>query len=380
MKNVQPTIHEKLSHLTSEQIEELIREFYNSHKSTHLIEKYKIDYSSGLLHKILPPEVIEDECKFCEISLWRKRKRKRAWSMADAHCPECGHIDTDDCKCPNCVREKVEKLKCFELVPIDFLDLSSSKNRETRDFKSLTLREKLFVSSLLCVSDVQDDNLYKLSLDFWKLAPNEFYQKRILRYMVEEGIVEFTIDKSLDILIKANSLEKIPVNFLQYKFVLKGDIDTKDLKNPNYELVSELEINSMWLEIAIEECLDFAIYRFKQENIIWSPAENDKLRIREILENFSISQFCYVLNKLFKNHFTEYEKGRLPFLKWLDGFFFGISRYFIASNRDGWEIRNRMPADITPSVLSVYFYRKVLNMTDEAYLIPPGKYKRPYNQ
>lgn len=48
MKIVLPPIHEKLSHLSPEQIEELIKEFYTSHKSTHLIENYQIDLFFGI--------------------------------------------------------------------------------------------------------------------------------------------------------------------------------------------------------------------------------------------------------------------------------------------------------------------------------------------
>ena len=378
MKIVLPPVHEKLSHLSQVQIEELIREFYISYKSTHLIENYNIDYKSAHLHKILPPEVIEsEECKYCGISMWRKRKRKRDLYSGAPYCSECGHFDNDSCNCINCERERVEKVKFYDIIPTDFLGFGPSGTVAKRNLKLLTYRDRLYISSLLAVSDSENYIIYKINKDFWKLAPNVFYQKKILKYLVDLGIIEFVFDKTLSKLIEVKCLDNIPVTLLQFKFIITSDLNAielhQELTFSPWRAVSRLEATPIWMEIALEECCDFAINHLKRKEINWCPGEIEKQSIQRILQAFSISQFCFVFNKLLENNFAEYEKGALSVLKFIDKLFFCISRYFIASDRDGWGIKNLMPKGLVPSIISEYFYHCAMKAGEDEYLISPGK-------
>ncbi len=101
------------------------------------------------------------------------------------------HLVNDSCNCVNCEKERVEKVKFYDFIPTDFLGSILWWRVGTKDVKSFSFKEKLYISSLLAVSDYENYTIYKINKDFWKLAPYVLYQKKILKYLVDLGIIEY---------------------------------------------------------------------------------------------------------------------------------------------------------------------------------------------
>ena len=59
------------------------------------------------------------------------------------------------------------------------------------------------------------------------------------------------------------------------------------------------ELRDMWMMIALEECVEFVISRFKQFNIACDYSDINKSTIKELLNFISVSQFYYLFEKVF---------------------------------------------------------------------------------
>ena len=71
MKN---NYQDKLSHLSLQEVNDLMESYYGGEKNAILIQKYKIDIRSSLLSKTFPFEVHNDIlCPFCNIPMFSHR-------------------------------------------------------------------------------------------------------------------------------------------------------------------------------------------------------------------------------------------------------------------------------------------------------------------
>ena len=56
-----------LSHLTSEEIETLMRRYYDGEAVSKLIKEYNISAHASELYKLFPPEVYQNySCEYCD--------------------------------------------------------------------------------------------------------------------------------------------------------------------------------------------------------------------------------------------------------------------------------------------------------------------------
>ena len=94
-------VHEKLAHLTPEQLDDLMERYQGKEKVAVLIEEFGIDTSPGSLIYLFPPILHEDLfCQYCKdtnLVSNRARRTDYASSSQTPHCPECGHENSEQC-------------------------------------------------------------------------------------------------------------------------------------------------------------------------------------------------------------------------------------------------------------------------------------------
>lgn len=82
---------EKLSHLTKEEVEQLITDYYAGIKVNVLTDKYLIDVLPGQLVKTFPPKRLDRSCIHCGNELVEEYASRTAYHDKVAVCLECGH-------------------------------------------------------------------------------------------------------------------------------------------------------------------------------------------------------------------------------------------------------------------------------------------------
>ena len=102
-------VHEKLAHLTPEQLDDLMERYQGKEKVAALIEEFGIDTSPGNLIYLFPPILHEDLfCHYCkDTNLVSNRAPRTGYSSSSQtpHCPECRHKNSEQCWCEYCIEK-----------------------------------------------------------------------------------------------------------------------------------------------------------------------------------------------------------------------------------------------------------------------------------
>lgn len=93
---------DKLSHLTDNEVNQLIEEYYAGIRIAGLISKYNIDVLPGQLVKTFPLKKLDTVCIHCGSIMVQEYLSKSAHYDAAATCLNCGHNESGRCNCPKC--------------------------------------------------------------------------------------------------------------------------------------------------------------------------------------------------------------------------------------------------------------------------------------
>lgn len=347
MKNTDfqnPPIHEKLSHLSKEQLEGLIERYYKE-KVQDLIQEFKLDVAPSSLLGKLPPKVYQDrKCENCNVPLWQKRKAK-----TDDYNPEPALF------CPKCG-------KVYHSI-IDFI--KHFKSKKQTEFDKYDFEKLLILSCILYASNISyiNEDLNYDKLFSKKLGPTPKYSRSMLTKMFVSGqilIDQGEINISYEIIKKMYRGAKKPV--LESMF---NHIST--------ECPIEIKLD-FWKNINAEECIEYYEYSFKKIEL----KVNDLIKIKEIFLNFleiySASQIFRIINKCIL-----FTLKKLRELDLTDDY---ANKIFIEScityndivSKNNWVIYplNRPIFFISKSVINIVFFGNIIRIGDNSYYNVPS--------
>lgn len=143
--------NEKLSHLTPDQIDDIVRMYSDkTFKVADIISKYNIDVPVTSFIKILPPIKTDKICEYCGEPLYRNvtaRINSFYTRPSDIFCLACGHHVYDEqqygqppkCTCEGCKeREQQERARKQELTRKRY-----ERNHTQIQFKDLELGDQI---------------------------------------------------------------------------------------------------------------------------------------------------------------------------------------------------------------------------------------------
>jgi len=154
-------IHESLMHLTDDEIEKLIKRYYQGENVKKLIKEYKIDARHNYIVGLFPSPKSSKMCPYCNVNLSSTYKSRTSLLKIESHCPICNHYtETYNCNCTNCK--------------------SGARNRSKND------RERTQAAGDLKFKHIEDE-LHSKRLYENSKSDDRMNQKRLLR----SGITEF---------------------------------------------------------------------------------------------------------------------------------------------------------------------------------------------
>ena len=378
---------DKISHLTIEQIEELMERYYNNEKNDLLIEEYNIDIKNSLLSKTFPLKKHENLlCPCCNIPMfsYRESKSTSSWHKEEIFCQECSHkYNTRYCNCLNCKKKKQilqeiqiqeeKRLNNYKIKIISSTFIEESENKIVID--NLTIKDKLYISSLLRTSLSENlEYINPISNTELKLAPTQEYKTNIITYLVKRKFILFSPNTSLDsVVIEDDEI----VSYYPLNVTFKLNIDLEyyetniqsllylDIKE---DIDTELKIE-LWSEIALSECLEFLYAKMKEYNL---PVDHigDKTisSLKESLKYFSISQNFNFIWRTVKNAAAFYQKDNISKKHAVNTIAGGISRNCEKAKAENWEIKGYgRDYNYPQSVISEIYFDNILKIGERGF-------------
>lgn len=361
-------IHEKLQHLNEEQLDDLINSYYEGVKTVkELIKEYDIDVTASALYNYFPPEELEDEfCAHCGGNMFKKRESKSFYgcNLNKPYCIVCGHENTPNCNCDTCItiRKRINEEKRKKIIHL------YDPNRYTPiDIETLDFKQRVYLGTLVkyCLSE-DTSHLNSLDETDTSIMPNNL-DIDIPRYLFHERIISPYIYS--DITAFENS-DEFPKSFyisrVKYNINIKYDTDKSDtlykIKNPNLEIDIE-EAYNMWKEIALQECLEYLNYQMEKVNFEFNPGDKTLLIMKELLNDFSISQVFAIIHSGVRSASKYYLERKVTKRQAANSVITNCENYRDKALLQNWNISHyNRPWDLPQSGLSEFLFNKVLKV------------------
>jgi hypothetical protein len=377
----------KFDFLTPEELSSLIEEYYSKTSSMKVLkEKYNLPSNQGF-EKYFPwikSDVVCDNCATDMIII----PHHRDWRKNDPECPSCGHDNTMNCRCHDCLRIAREaflaqfRLK-KELIHKTLLEAEKVKV----PFEKLTSEER--ISLAILIGDRSSNDLSHIipfgSNRIWNdykgfILP--LFENKIISIHPESDISDFDTKEN-----KFGKL-KMTVNYSNVKWninVSKEDLNNKELYCYFANAIDNLDFSDMdmliyWKKIATEESLKNLQYSF--ENILDTPFETNMsiLKLLDYLtDHFSIAQITNII--------WRHTNNTLRFIKERRVTTDHLYNYFLKSMRTTGEnaIKNNIPIHpfeipkhISSNSFSEFFFDSILKVGKQGYRITPQEIMEMY--
>lgn len=365
---------ERLSHLTKEQVEELIARYYNKEKAKLLIEEYNIDANPSQLVRLFPPKITEEICPYCDINLVLKRtSRDYSWNKETPTCPSCGHENNGFCWCRSCKEKEQIRLQRERQDKQELLNSLLQINEEDKvEIESLSFEERIFLGALLREGISEDFNYIKPIESFVNpLAPTHDFSNEILALLREKRLI--VIHPSSD----SEYFEDIDIesgSFRFYPFKVKWALNVKkegvnkvplveSLINPDNLTDSDSSYN-LWRKIALHEALEYFYHSLN--NILgveYSPGEKTISVLSDLINDYSVSQIYTIIYRS-TNNALRFQAERDVSRKHAANTIIGNAQSFAERAKvNKWDVQryNRLK-ELPESALSKFFFERILKI------------------
>jgi hypothetical protein len=378
--------HEKLKHLTDQQVNELMKRYYdNNERVADLIEEFGINISPSNLYHLFPPEMQEEQCPYCSVPLIKKRESRSSYSYSTqyAQCPKCKHQDTPYCSCQACcnrlqkIKEEQEREKREQIYSV--YDLSKVS---PISFESLSMREKVYLSALVRAG---------LDEELTKIRPIKEYAQ----------LLSPTKDMNLEIFhsLKAHAIRVHPdspisafeegddfpntyyifdvyyhLNIVQDKDKMTTIQSILYLDPVDY-LLNPNETLAIWRSIALEECKQYLLHSMNKVDFPFKIGKKTTAMLEELLNHFSTAQIFNIISNRIAYALKDWKEKGLPKQQAANSVVGRCQKYGERALTLGWKVGLfRRDYELPQTAVSEVFFNRALGIGEKGFELPPSLY------
>lgn len=392
MKYVKPN---QVSHLSDDEIEKLIKDYYDGVKIKDIIEIYKIDCQPSSFRKILPAIETEQVCLYCNHKLQIQYLSRNYSSFnTELICPECGHEPENEyCPCNTC-RERAREEKRKEQQKKDeqarkikqekeqfIREVLYFKQKQERDIDTLSFEERVYIGAILREGIDEGYNFIKPFSQFrTPIAPtpvlskditNMFYQNNIIKIYPETDFECFT---DIDFENRNYSFYSNKVYWqLNLKCAYLEKVMLIDsLINPTPK-TNGYETYCLWRKIALNECLEYLLHNIETMfNITYKVGDKTNGVLNDLLNEFSVGQIYHLIytatNKALRFK-EEHCVANNHAANSIIGYMQSLGE---RAQNDHWNLNNYNRVKECPqSLISKFFFERILRINEMGFTQKP---------
>ena len=384
-------LHEKLAHLTPEQVDDLVKRYNEGENLASLVKAFSIDAKpAGLVH-LLPPVVHKDLlCFYCQDTHLISKQPARTFEPrrpVPPHCPKCGHRPVDWCRCKLCWEKEQAERRLSDKKKRDLIVAACTREVDVPSPEDLTLHDAVFLPTLARHAVTDDLGYLKPYHKFDKtLAPLPECVQDILSHLYKSGLIAISPDSDVhafDFDEAATEIESHNATRVLWTFLpgLEGE-SKRDYLMRLKTLASaddwpdrwRRDMPALWHFIAQSECLAHFEYLLKKrkykKNLL---DQKTRAFFDSLLAEFPPSGIFYFTWSAVKDTSHEIAKKFIPYSKRKEMFLEAIERKADEARASGRELRHfGLDNRCHQTDVSAAFFNDFLNLGDDAFkIIPP---------
>ena len=385
-------LHKKLAHLTPEQVDDLVKRYYEGEKLTSLTEAFNIDAKPGGLFHLLPAVLHKDLfCVYCpDTNLISERPARsyEHYGPEPPYCPECGHSSGDWCPCKSCREKENAERRESDKKKRQVIEATYTREHDIPQPEDFTLHDAVFLLALARHAVTDDLGYLKPYHDFDKtLAPLPECVRDILSHLCQRGLIAISPDSDVHAFEFDETVTEItdhkPTK-VQWAFLpgLEGESKREYLKRLK-TLVSagdwpdgwSRDVFELWHFIAKNECLQNFVHLLDERGCKQNPIDQKTLALFDsLLVDFPPSRIFNLCWKGVTKTTDDFAKKYVPYRnRSKDRFISAIQRKADQVKAAGWRLGHFERNYHCPQTdVSATFFNDFLKLGDDAFkIIPP---------
>ncbi|MDO7876969.1 hypothetical protein Q5H93_19640 [Hymenobacter sp. ASUV-10] len=380
---------EKLKHLSQNEIENLIKEYYAGESIAALISRYNIDVLPSQLVKAFPPKILPQVCGYCGGQVVEAYSSKSSRYANPVFCIRCDHKLQGYCNCNGCrqiahqaaIEQAEQEAAKKQIVAARFAEILEANRPDAVDYDTLTFEQKVYLGAVLRAGISED---YSLLLPFEKMhssvAPTDSFTNEIIHSLTKEapillispvshfssygqkgdGNFYYHPDKvTWELNLYKDGMNKVPLMDL--------------IMNPSIMEASSDDKFRMWQKNALEEVLQDLTYSVEALLKTDSPAgEKTKTVFSALLRDYSTSQIYGIIYNSINQALRYKAETNIPNKRAANSVVGNAQSYGERALANGWVINKRSRKRELPiSAISNFFFGKVLGIGDKGFTEKP---------
>lgn len=381
-------VSDKLVHLSDEQIDNMLNEYYQKNKVSELIKKYNIDITSSKFVTILPYEVNFEGlvCDYCGEQVYIKYLSRNSFDTEEYICRSCGHMpNRPRCACNGCKNKAkqnavIERKKqeseeqqneMFIRIWLE-IDAGNAVYEDT-----LTFEQKVYLGAFLREGIYEDYSCIK-PINFFTtpIAPTFILQEEIVDELKNNKLIkihpntEVKYFNNINIEKRTASFEKTSVWWqLNVKSLDMAKVPLVDsIMNPNFEFDNN-EAYLLWRKIALHESIEYLKYNIQQLfDIDYNVGEKTISVINDLIKHYSVAQIYYIIYSSTNNALRYREEKSIPNKQAANSIIGRMQSLGERALNNGWELGNyKRCKDCPQSLISKFFFERILKINEDGF-------------
>ncbi len=385
-----------LTHLTKEQIFEVIKKYYDDEKIKFILEEYEIPVTPSKLVKTFPSRFVNEDCEKCgsQLVVNFESKSYSYRNSRQAYCSECRHEKNSGfCDCMYCKDERMEaylkeeeRRREAEKEKKEIV-LNALENNELSEMleRDLTQEDRLFISVVLRTALSEDMNVIEpLSKTERTIAPTSKLSNEIIQALIGRKVMIISLKSNLDafeVTINENDEKRISYQIYEVKYELNikpedGNYSAmiKRLIYPESELFGEEFCYDMWRKIALHESEEYLLYEMRKVGYNFNPGEKTYRVLEFLLDHFSTAQIYNIIYRAVANSTRRYQAREITKIHAQNSVITSIEGQGERAIAERWILKPYgRRSDLPQSIVSEVLFNSIMQISSLGFSETPTK-------
>lgn len=303
------SIHPKLSHLTQQQIDELINRYYAGENVRALIQEFGTNCPINQFTKLLPPLIDHSsQCAVCGSPMMKVRVSRSSHLLGaePIRCSSCGHTGAEYCTCEFCKdqrqKQQLAHLEKRRALVAEYCRVPNLENTHDLKVENLSLDMAVALLALVRTCGYMDktnghvlESFQNATIPF---APNGSYGDALRDFLLDSGLINISNHSRLDSFVfEGDEITGYYPSRVRWEFlfgnpgILIQQIEECALLGTWPEEWKMEVLDQCW-DLAFAECMEFYEHAARQRGLMVSGEQSIKAMLSNLLADFSVAQ-CY---------------------------------------------------------------------------------------
>ena len=382
-------LDKRVSHLTKEQIVNLMEKYYGGEKVAKILEEYKIKISVSQLYSLFPPVITDEVCIHCESNMvkpWQSKSWSSFVNENRKYCINCGHENSRYCNCDYCVEIKRKKIleeqekqkKIIEQKRATLASFYDESNWTLKLERELTLEDRLYLAVILR-SSLSENTMYIEALESNKnlLAPTDDFEIELIKTLTGRKVIVPHVLSDINAFeIEYKEDEDYQITYGIYKVRYRINIEPDDLDYnamikrllyPNFSAEENFKefCYEMWKKISLNECLDYLLYQMSKVGYSFNPGDKTIRVFENLLEHFSVAQIYGIIYRAVANSTQRYQAGEITKIHAQNSVISSCESHGQRALAQGWKLSNYSRIrDLPETYISLVLFTSIMQIAE----------------